>query len=225
MTEVVILQDVAGYPKRVQALRDAHPNVIACAPDDFTLPGVLPFSVPAEWISADTSIPYRKRCWLRAGIIGLAAARQHAPDADFVWFIESDCVASQDRWKAMFKDHRNNPADCLSNPARERSRTLDNGWWTHPGTPEWASCFFISACYRLSSRAIAEGIRCAEETRECFAELALPSILRRAGLTMESVNQRQTHWNRQCFRVLPEKVILNPALLNHPVKENTYGPS
>jgi hypothetical protein len=191
-----------------------------------TPPGVKPwphapgFTVPDDWLSADTSIPYARRCWLRASVVGLAAIGE--VKADHYWFIESDMVAPQARWKALFDDHRNNPADCLSNPARERSKTADNPWWSHPGTPAWASCFFISACYRLSARAVAEALRCAVETRECFGELALPSIIRRAGFSMESVNKRQTHWNQQTFKTRPEKVILNPLLINHPVKVDSY---
>jgi hypothetical protein len=219
---VVIVQDVGGYPQRIQALRDAHPHVIAVTP-----PGVKPhphapgFAVPDDWVSADTSIPYARRCWLRASFVGLAAIGN--VEADHYWFIESDMVASQARWRALFDDHRDNPVDCLSNNVRERTKTPDNPWWNHPGTPAWASCYFISACYRLSARAVAEAIRCAVETCECFGELALPSVLRRAGMSMQPVNGRgQTHWNQQTFRTRPEQILLNPRLINHPVKSNTY---
>lgn len=221
MRSVVIVQDVAGYPRRIQALRDAHPNVIAVSP-----PGVKPrphapgFVVPDEWISADQSISYAKRCWLRASFVGLAAIRD--VKAEHYWFVESDVVASQDRWKALFRDHRDNPADCLSNTVRYRYQTVENPWWSHPGTPEWADSFFISAVYRLSARAVAEALRCAEETRECFGELALPSILRRAGMTLESINSRETHWNTQTMKTVDGAVLLNPNLVNHPVKLDTY---
>ncbi|MCW1885503.1 hypothetical protein OKA04_12255 [Luteolibacter flavescens] len=225
MTEVVIVQDVTGHPLRVQALQDAHERVIAVSLPECHQRHARPFRVPGNWLSADTSVPFTKRCWVRAAWVGLAAVRDLAVDADAYWFIESDCVASQERWKALFADQRGNPADCVSNPIRERAATLQNPWWSHRGTPDWASCFFVPACFRLSRRAVLEAIRCAEETRECFSEIALPSVLRRAGMTMESANRRKTHWNAQTFKTVPEKVIVNPLLLNHPVKVDSYGPT
>lgn len=220
---MVIVQDVAGYPRRVQALRNVHPRVVAVTPPGVRAHAHAPgFEVPDEWISADKSIPRARRCWRRASMVGLAATR--GIDSDFYWFIESDVAAPRERWEALFADWEGSAVDCVSNPVRERARTAGNPWWSDPGTPAWASCFFISAVYRLSRRAVEEGIRCAEETRECFGELALASIVRRAGFSMASANARQTHWNVQTFKTLPEKVVLNPRLVNHPVKFDGYGP-
>lgn len=224
MTDVVILQDVAGYPERLRALRDAHPRVIAVRPEDKAHPHAAAIAIPPEWLPADPSIPFSRRCWFRAHTLGLAAVQQLAIDADFYWFIESDCVASQDRWKALFADHAETTSDCVSNPFRSRLSTPTNPWWTHPGTPEWATHFVVPACYRLSRRAVEELIRTAEETRECFCEHAIASTILRAGFTQFSVNTRQTHWNAQTYRTTESSVIPNARFLMHPVKADTYAP-
>jgi hypothetical protein len=224
MKTAIILQDCDGYPERLRALQDAHPNVIAVCPPDKAHLHATAIEIPAEWIPADQSIPFARRCWHRAHALGMAAVQQLDIDADFYWFIESDCVASQARWKAIFADHAETTSDCVSNPFRSRLSTPTNPWWSHPGTPAWATHFVIPACYRLSRRAVEELIRTAEETRECFCEHAIASTILRAGFTHLSVNARQTHWNSQTFRTTASAVIPNPLYLMHPVKTDTYGP-
>lgn len=221
--EAVIIQDVSGHPRRCETMRLSHPNVFAVSPPDCWQKHTIPFSVPMEWLSA-SDLPLKHKCWLRACFVGFAAVRELDIKADYIWFIESDCVASPERWKAMFSDHRNNPADCLSNPVRLRSDTPENPWWYNEGAPDWLDRFFIMACYRLSWRAVQEAIRCAEETREGFCEHALASILHRAGMTFDSVNSRQTHWNSGTFRTKENQVKLNPNLINHPIKKDSYCP-
>lgn len=220
----IILKDVDGYPERLRALRDAHPHVWAVSPPDRPHAHTIPVHIPEDWLPADPQIPFAKKCWFRGHVLGLAAVQQLGIGADHYWFIESDCVASQDRWKALFSDHAANPADCISNPMRARADTPGDRWWSHPGTPPWASHFFLPACHRLSSRAVAELIRTAAETREFFCEHALGSTLMRAGFSCSNANHPRTHWNQQTYRTRPEAVILNPDLLNHPVKADTYRP-
>lgn len=220
----VIIQDPAGYSERCRALQQAHPHAFAVSPEDKPYAHTLSVTIPDEWLPADLTISFSRRCWHRGYTLGLAAVQKLAIDADYYWFIESDCVASQERWKALFASHVDNEDDCVSNPFRSRAETKDNFWWTHPGTPDWATHFYVPACHRLSRRAVAELIRTAEETRECFCEHALASTIVRAGFTFSSANDPVTHWNRQTYRFSAEAVIRNPNFLCHPVKENSFGP-
>jgi len=224
MKTAIILQDAAGYPERLRALRDAHPNVYAVCPPDKQHAHATPIDVPLSWLPADLSIPLPRRGWHRAHTLGLAAVRQLNIEADYYWFIESDCVASQERWKALFSAHETSTADFIGNPFRAKEGTADNPWWAHPGTPEWATHFVIPACARYSRRAVDELTRTAFETRECFCEHAIASTIVRAGFSHASANTPATHWNQQTYRTNPDAVILNPRFLNHPVKSDTYSP-
>lgn len=224
MKTAIILQDADGYPERLRALQDAHQHVYAVCPSDKQHSHATPIVVPPSWLPADPAIPIARRCWHRAHTLGLAAVRQLNIVADYYWFIESDCVATQDRWRALFASHEENPADFVGNPFRSRADTPTNPWWAHPGTPEWATHFVIPACARYSRRAVEELTRTAAETRECFCEHAIASTIVRAGLTHASANNPTTHWNQQTYRTNPEAVIRNPRFLNHPVKTNTYEP-
>jgi hypothetical protein len=222
MKSVVILQDCNGYAERARAIRDAHPVVRCVSP--FGSPGAIgkAFTVPDEWLPADESIPRAKRQWFKADIMGIAAVAEHRVKADFYWFIESDVVASQERWRAFFDDHKNDSADCIASRLRDRSNSLPE-YWTHPGTPSWADRHFLTACFRLSARAVEECIRCAEEMRETFCEVSAASVIKRAGLTFSDINARQTHWNSQTFKGV-DRCLVNPVLINHPVKRDSYAP-
>lgn len=224
MKTIVILQDAAGYPERLRALQDAFPHVVAVCPPDRQFDHATPINIPLDWLPADTEIPFERRCWFRAHALGLAAVQQLNLDADAYWFIESDCVASQDRWKSLFATHNENPADFVGNPFRAKGDTPGNHWWPHPHTPEWATHFVIPACARYSRRAVHELTRTAVETRECFCEHAIASTIIRAGFTHVSVNVPITHWNQQTYRTTAGTAIPNPRFLQHPVKSDTYGP-
>jgi len=157
--------------------------------------------------------------WHKADAFGHAAAA--GIKADFYWFVESDAMATPERWRALFLDHEGNDADLVCNAMRERAATPGNPWWSHHGTPDWCDCFFLMPVFRLSARALRECISHAVEMRETFAEVAIASVIRRAGYTVRDANTLQTHWNRQTLTANPATVIPNPRLINHPVKSDT----
>jgi hypothetical protein len=223
MKEVVIVTDHLGLTERVRALKAAHPRVYSVTP--WNKPNKHSVSVrpPDNWLPEDAAMSYSRKCHFKADSMNLAAVKTLGLDADFYWFIESDVVASQARWKSLFADHAENRADCVTHALRERKATEKlNCWWSHPHTPEWVSCYFIMACYRLSAAAVKAGMESAVEMRNCFSEVTVGSVVRRAGLTTAWVNERQTHWNVQTYKTHEERVKLNPGLVNHPVKVNTY---
>lgn len=223
MKDVVILQDHAGYRQRVRALQAVHPRVYPVTPADKPNPWSTSFTPPEEWLPQDQSMPYWRRCWWKADAMGLAAVKHLDLNADFFWFIESDVVAAPDRWKALFDDFRNDPSDLVAPSIRTRAERPNTRVWQLDSTPEWARHYILMAVFRLSRRALLECTRCAVEMRDCFSEVAIPSVVHRAGLSMTGINVRRTHCNTQTFAAHEEKVVRDPRLINHPVKANTAG--
>lgn len=211
-------------------MRDAHPWVVPISPSNkphFHTKTVNPpesWMPPSGWAPRETSLTEDQRNWFKADAIGLAAIVEHEIDADFYWFIESDVVASQFRWRALFSDHETSMADCIS--PRLRFRGDDPGclYWKLNGTPEWTDAWFIMACFRLSRRAVEECIRRAEEMRECFSEVSIASVLRRAGMSFMEINANTTHFNSLTFAAGEKfrNIHSDPNLINHPVKLDTY---
>ncbi len=222
MRSVVILTDHLGYKLRCDALKAAHPEVYVVTPDDKPHRHAVSFKPREDWLPTDPTMPYRMKCWWSADKTGFSAARHLGVRADFVWFIESDVVATQDRWKAMFADFENDPSDLVAPMIRRRNPKSDN--YLRSLAPEWATHHCLMAVFRLSRRALNECVRCAGEMRDCFSEVSIPSVVHRAGMTMTGLNVRQTHTNAQTFGVREEDLIKNPNLLVHPDKRNSFGP-
>jgi len=221
----IIVLDVGGYTERLRALSDSSPHVVGVTPHDLPCAGFAAVRVPEEWLPSDTTIPYAKRCWHATGTLGLAAIEQLGLDADHYWFIESDCVASPARWKSLIDSHAENQTDGVFVCARTRAETLWNPWWNHPGTPPWADVTHINAIYRLSRKAVGIYLAVIQQNRECFGEMLIGSAIKRAGATLGRINNDLSapHLNNQTIKADPARVIINPRLINHPVKSNTYG--
>lgn len=224
MTSCVIVQDHANYPERVRALKGAHPRVHSVAPWDKPNRHSTTFRPPDEWLPEGGEFSLAKKCWWKADAMGFAAARALQIEADYYWFIESDVVASQQRWKAVFADWENDPTDLVAPAPRTRQQSPWLKVWQLPSTPPWADNFILMAVFRISRRGLEECVRHAVETREVFSEVSLPSVVHRAGFTIAGLNQRQTHSNNQTFGPCAPCVVRNPKLLNHPVKENSFEP-
>lgn len=222
MVTAVIVTDHLGNRERVRALKDAHPNVHAVTPWDKPHPHCREIRCPETWLPEDSLKSYGHRCWFKADAMNLAAVIELKLNADFYWFIESDVVARQDRWKALFADHENDRSDCLSDGVVLRKNTPELAWWHSPHTPDWAQTSFLMACYRLSREAVSAGIAAATEMRNVFSEATVASVVKRAGLTHGRVNARQTHWNTSTYKSREWKILRNPSLINHPVKSDSY---
>lgn len=222
MKTVVVVQDHAGYSERVRAIRSAGQIVYPVAPSDFKYGHTQSFTPPSEWLPQDESRLFRWKCWWKADAMALAAVQELEIDADFYWFIESDCVASQERWRTMFAEYEDNTVDCLSTYMGSRPPSSDVWHWNHPGTPRIADRFFIMAIYRLSRRAVEESIRRAEELRECFSEIAVPFVVRQAGFTFGQISSK--HSNFSTMKTIPSMVRMDVSRICHPVKSNTFGP-
>jgi hypothetical protein len=226
MKQQVILLDVGGYTARLKALQDAHAHVIGITPDDKPCAGFTPIRVPDNWMKSDMSIPYPERCLHASGKLAIAAIHQLGIEADYYWVIESDCVASQSRWKALFASHAQNQTDGVFNCYRTRKETARNPRWTHQGTMPWADITHLNAIYRISRRGFEWILESAEETRECYGELVVGSVIKRAGGTLGRINldQRNPHHTGQTMKAFEERIIVDRNLINHPVKANTYQP-
>lgn len=224
MNSCVIVQDHANYPERIRALKNVHPRVYSVAPWDKPNDHSVSFSPPPEWLPEGNEFSLAKKCWWKADAMGFAAVEALKVKADFYWFIESDVVASQERWKALFSDWENDTSDLVAPAPRTRQQSPWMKVWDSPSTPSWASHFILMAVFRISHRALEECVRCSVETRECFSEITLPSVVHRAGFSIAGLNQRQTHCNNQTFGPCVPCIVINPKLLNHPVKKNSFEP-
>lgn len=222
MKTAVIVQDPAGYRNRVRALEDAHQNVIAVSSVTHPQPHARPISIPLDWLPSGQDQTYDWKCWYKSEMMGVTAIMQHGITADCYWIIESDVVASQARWKALFADWEDVAADCVGQPVRLRVNTPEIKWWSDPNMPDWCDSHLLMSCYRLSRAAVLELARCAVEMREVISEITVASVLRRAGMSFENINQKHTHWNSQTMKTHEWKTIINPKLVNHPVKCDTY---
>ena len=223
MKQLVICMDVNGYTERLRALRDAHTHVVGVTPHDRPCKDFTPIQVPDEWLPSDLETPYSRKCWHATGTLGLEAILQLGLVADHYWFVESDCVASQKRWKEMFADNANNPADGLFVCTRTKQETAWNPWWSEAGVPEWASLTHINAIYRISAKAVEAWLSLAEDARECFGEMVVGSVVAKIGGSIGRINHTTTHLNSQTIKADPNRVIFNRNLVNHPVKSNTYS--
>lgn len=226
MKQVVIVSDVAGYTARLKALQDAHPHVVGVTPHDKPCDGFTPIHVPDNWLQSDPEIDYSRKCWHGTGKLPIAAIHQLGIEADHYWFIESDCVASQARWRALIASHAQNQTDGVFLCPRTRRETAINPWWSHPGTPAWADMIHLNAIYRISRRAFEWILASAEETREAFGETVIGSVIKRQGGTIGRINldQRNPHHTGQTMKAIEERIIIDRNLINHPVKSNTYQP-
>jgi len=229
MKQLILLLDVGGYTERLRALQDVHPHVIGITPLDKPCEGFTPIEVPEEWmpdpsLPENTGLTYTQRCWHACGTLGLAAIAQLGLEADAFLFIESDCVASPQRWRAFLENNADNTDDGSFICPRTRVESLWNPRWGDPSTPAWANITHLNAIYRLSQRGVAAYLSAAVEMRECFGEMVAGSAIARAGGTIGRLNRGQTHMNNQTMKADPSRVIFNPRLINHPVKSNTYQP-
>lgn len=218
--DVVILQDHLGLTERAKAMRDAHPRVVVVGPSDKSHPNI-PVDPPLDWLS-EQDIPLTRKCWLKADAMALAATAL-APDADFYWFIESDVAASQDRWKALFHEFRNNPADCLATQIYYRGEDPRMEKYFKDAPPE-ANRHFIMALYRLSRAAVEASIAEAPGLRECFSEISVPWVMQKHGLKVKRINGASQHFHPKTFRATTQNLRIDKNLINHPCKLNTYGP-
>lgn len=208
-----------GLSERVRALRAAHPHVRVFCPPGRPIGHAEEIPVPEEWLPAGDALSFGRKCWFKADAMALAAAR--TVDAEFYWFIESDVVATTDRWKALFEGHARNKADCLSLPVYWRGDDPNfQKYW--PTAPVDADRHFIMAVYRLSRRAVVAGIEMAEELRECFSEAAVPLAIKRNGFRFDVIHR--SNFTTQTMGTRRQNIVIDRRFLCHPVKTNTYSP-
>ena len=222
MNSLVLLCGPVHRPLRVQTLQAAGARVISLIPSSLPAdPEAISVDIPAAWLPEDPDMTIHQKTWHKADALPLAAIAAADLRADFYWIIESDCAAPTERWAALFSDWEQDPADGVFFRPQSRLMTAWNPWWE--STPAWAGWTHLNAIYRLSAAAVQASIAAAEEMRNVFCEMTCASVLQRAGLTIGSLNARQTHANCQTMKAKPEAVILNRRLINHPVKEDSFG--
>jgi hypothetical protein len=206
---------------RVEAMKRAHPNVVAVAPTNKGIAHCLPFDTPDEWLPEVGKCADHEREWFKCDAMGLAAVAHHQVDADYYWFIEADVAASQARWKAFFETFKDRKDDCLCTFVNLRGQ--DPGFsrrWN--GAPEGANKHFLMALYRLSRPMVERSIQMAEEMRNVFSEIAVPWVVESGGGKVSRLTGG--HFNRMTFGVQPKYIRPDKNLISHPMKGNTFEP-
>ena len=215
MNDVVIIQDPNGLSMRVLAMQHAHPRVVAVAPSSRTIAHCLVSDAPEEWLPDRPDVPPHKREWFKGDAMALAAVVNHHISADFFWFIESDVVATQERWKAFFRQFERRPDDCLC------LMKIRSGKWIDEVAE--ADCSFLMAAYRLSRKMVDLSIEAAPAMRNVFCEVAVPLVAKKNGIPIGTMGLGG-HFTRNTIGPRPRDIRVDPKLINHPVKSNTYGP-
>jgi len=232
MRHCVILGDVGGYTERLRAIQDAARHfssfeVVGISPPDKRAPGFEPVEIPENWLPLREELPQGgglsmpRRYWRKSTYHSIAAIGSLGLQADAFWQIESDCVASQARWEALFADHLENPDDLSTTCLGNRLSLPKNRWWA--STPEWADLCHIGAIHRISSRAVGWVEESAEEMREVFGEFCLASVVCRAGGTLGRINRSVVHLDNQTIKSNPRPNLWRSDRICHPVKANTYA--
>ncbi|MCF7674604.1 MAG: hypothetical protein K9N23_12955 [Akkermansiaceae bacterium] len=87
----------------------------------------------------------------------------------------------------VYKEHM--PHDGLWTRLSHRSERPGIGWFSDATTPPWGDWYCLGALFRVSARAIDWWEASAIETREVFTEIAAPSVIARAGGTINRINR------------------------------------
>jgi hypothetical protein len=226
MKTAVIMTDAAGYPNRAEILsrtmNAAGIPFLRVSPVEQPQLGASPIDLPPEWLPAAEDRPDHWKHWYRNHLHCLAAVRRYGIQADHVWCAEGDVSASPATWLRLLETTADMPHDGLWTRLYHRSDGLDNGWFGHPTTPEWADWYCLGALFRVSARALDWWEQAAAETREVFTEIAAPSIIAREGGTIGRINRPDHpplyHCGTMKFNPSRTPPIHHPQMFCHPCK-------
>lgn len=192
MNVAVIMSDAAGYPNRAEILgrvmSAAGIPFFRVSPVDRPQPGALPVDLPPGWLPADER-PIHLKHWYRNHLHYVAAVRRYGIRADHVWCLEADVAASPSTWLRLLETTADMPHDGLWTRLSHRSERPGIGWFSDATTPPWGDWYCLGALFRVSARAIDWWEASAIETREVFTEIAAPSVIARAGGTINRINR------------------------------------
>ena len=228
----LIYCDSAGYPLRAAKIKAvcgaAEVPFIHVSPDDLSIPGTTPLSIPENWIAAvnpdnPRDLPYRK--WARGHLHAVLAAK-HLPPSKFYWLIEGDVDAPSKTWDRLLAQTSDLTEDGLWPRLFLRSEEPERKGFG--GAPEWCMAYGHNCLMRVSVEALDIWEDTAEETREIFTEVAAPSVLFRAGLPLGKINRpdQPSLYHTGTLRFNPGRSAVEPdrsdTLLRHPVKRDDH---
>lgn len=228
-----IMADYAGRPQRAAAFREAMAaagvQAAVSAPADSPQPHAATVKIPEAWLPVN-GLPLARRQWWRHHTEYLAAWQARVVgDPEYVWCVESDVLANAATWARLVQETAEDPADGLFLSLTGQTGMAVNGWLGNPATPGWMTHQCLGAVCRLSRRALRWLTDSAEETREAFGEVTLPSTIIRGGGTIGDINvagpegycgvgQGRWFYNRLTMTAPPREPVLDARLLNHPYK-------
>jgi len=145
-------------------------------------------------------------------------------DLEHYWLVEADVDGPSTTWARLLSQTADLPEDGLW------SRIFEND--THPNhpafaiSPLWCDTYALGCLLRISAAGLRVWEETAVETREVFTELAAPSTLRRAGLTIGKINRADQPglYHTGTLRFNPGRTATEPdvssTLLRHPIKRD-----
>jgi len=237
MKTAVIIVDHAGYPRRVAntrtALARAGVDVHAVCPHYKPHPHAQPVEIPEDWLPEDPAIERWRKDWHRCHLHYVAGYAALGLDADFLWCIENDVATSGATWLRLLEETNDLGHDGLFARLSHRAERPGIGWFSHPGTARWMNWYHHGCIYRLSRRALSWLSESAGETREAFCEVAVASVIDRAGGTLRGINTNarvervarpRTFYNCQTLCFPPRLPVFDPRFFNHPCKADDPAP-
>ena len=232
MRVVVIMSDAAGYPNRTAVYRRtmeaAGVPFVLVSPADAAQPDSIVTSVPEKWLPAS----HARKEWYRNHLHYLMAIKTSGIEAEHYWCVEADVDASPATWLRLLETTANMEHDGLWTSLRHRVESPENAWFTDPSTPADADWYCLGALFRISRRAVDWLFEAAEESREVFTEIHVPSEIARRGGTVGKINRphHQILYNCQTmkftqtvngFTYPPAR---GAAVFMHPVKHDVEKP-
>jgi hypothetical protein len=228
MKVAILFSDADGFSKRAAMIKAtaavASIPFVCFSPPDKPQAHSMVIEIPASWIPAVPD-PDR-RDWFRNHLGYILAIRKTGIQADHYWCCEGDVQASPATWLRLLAATSNRPEDGLWTRLAHRDDSDGNKWFTHAGTPAWADWYCLGALFRLSARAVDWLEETAEESREMFTEICVPSQIAKRGGTLGRINQPHFPALYDCgtmkftTRKNGEVVVplSNPNKFRHPIK-------
>jgi hypothetical protein len=225
----VIYFDSAGYPNRAKRIASICAKLgipfLYGTPEDVGVEGATPVSIPVEFLPKDAELSDNRGIyeWFRMHM-HLSLCSKLLPDSEFYWMIEADVDGPNQAFERLFTQTLDQSEDAIW-PRLMHKKDNPN----HPALAyfdSWYDVCSFNCIMRASKAAIHVWDTTAEETREIYTEVAAPSTIKRAGLSIGLINRpgKPSLYHTGTLMFNPGRSSIEPChsdtLLRHPVKRD-----
>ena len=225
----VIYFDSAGYPNRAKRIASVCEKLdipfLYGTPKDVSVEGATPVAIPLEFLpkKAEGVENIGTYEWFRMHM-HLSICSKLLPDSEFYWMIEADVDGPSSAFERLFTQTLDQMEDALW-PRLMHKKDNPN----HPALAyvnSWYDVYSFNCIMRASKAAIQVWDDTAEETREIYTEVAAPSTIKRAGLSIGTINRpdKPSLYHTGTLMFNPGRSSVEPCqsdtLLRHPIKRD-----